>query len=324
MGVSVVLTAYLLAVPIDLARLSLDLQAIKETSPRPRECAEASPASGWQRAGNAEITQYCLALAKGYASLREEPKLALEQARLLEPKHPRRLEARVLEARALVTLGQFEAALAVFLEVERDAPRLLRGAEVTLAMARAAAKVGNGRVADGAYRSLVPQSGLLSRAVDQRQVFLEAALAALAVGEGDAPRVLAYLDEARRAHPAGRLDTLTSLVSALLELARGDRVAAKRWVEGFELPLWLTLEEGPEAQFEVDETTRTASVAFVVPEEQSEMPWLPQGARVALAATWYELAARGPEAAYSSLAWQMLLEGAAGEGWKRVAERVRR
>lgn len=194
---------------------------------RPRICspaaAGAGPASRWDQVLTDPLVPLCRGLARGQIRLGSEPGAALELARRLAGQWPERPEPRLLEARALVRLGQVQPSLEAWqaaLELARVAgadeaellsPHALRDRAIALALA------GQAPEAARLYRRVVSLRDAWPDPRDVQRLYLEAAAAALRCGPDLRGDALGYLAEAQR---GARSTGLRALVAGLRALAR--------------------------------------------------------------------------------------------------------
>ncbi|MEP7052937.1 MAG: hypothetical protein ABJB12_21405, partial [Pseudomonadota bacterium] len=193
-------------------------------SPRPRECrAAASGDDGlWLRLRAADAQRYCELLARGYARLHETPAEALSAAQAAEAAFGLQPAVRVLSARALLALGQSNAAFERFAQAEAQDPQTLVDPKALHDFARAASLSGKPAQALRLYRLLVSRIALLDDAREAAFIQIEAAAHVLAAIPGPAgtDEALGYLAQARR-EALGMSVWLDGL--RLLALARGGR-----------------------------------------------------------------------------------------------------
>jgi hypothetical protein len=225
-------------------------------SSRPRVCAPASSdtaelASGstaWDRARRGSLEGLCLGLARAQVRLAREPALALAAARQLGQSWPRRAEPRVLEARALLSLGDaagswksWEAAR----ELGQDAaePRDL-SAYALRDYALAAVATGHASSAVGAYRRLI---SLLDAWPDPRHVqrsYLEAAAASLRAAPAQFDEALGYVASAQSGATSTGLRAYAEGLQALALDMRGDARAQESRLDSAEVWHFVALARG--------------------------------------------------------------------------------
>lgn len=180
----------------------------------------------------------CDRLARGYSNLAARPELARQLARQLRTSAVA-ASARVLEARALVALGEHATAHELFAEsdlrsVGFDNASTLHDAAV------AAAHAGQFRIAVDHYRSLSAQRSLLS-APRRARVMLEAAMAVMRLGPSALPEARALLESASESSD-GRADLRVNKAVRLLIDLRSGRQSADLAIEPEELSRILELE----------------------------------------------------------------------------------
>jgi hypothetical protein len=175
------------------------LAALARASVRPAECGGTTTGSAgrWARAREPRLGPYCDALARGYALVGTLPKDALALARRAEEVYPGRAPALLLEARALVALGDHVTAWSRFERVassgvQVDAPSILH------AMAISAVRTRHAEPAMTAYRALVSRVELVDDTAEQERILIEASLLAMTLGRDHVAEAVGYLSEARR------------------------------------------------------------------------------------------------------------------------------
>lgn len=193
------------------------LVALSRASVRPAECggSTTATASRWARAREPRLGRYCDALARGYAQVGTLPKDALALAREAEAALPGHVPALVLEARALVALGDYNEAWSRFERVlasgaQVDAPSILH------AMAVSAVRTRHADAGMAAYRALVSRVELVDDTTDQVRILIEAALLAMSEGKDHVAEAVGYLSEARR---RPRVPGLSDYLMAALSVA---------------------------------------------------------------------------------------------------------
>ncbi len=195
------------------------LMAAAQLAPRPAACVDVS--GPWQRAGHPTLPKHCAALARGYSLLADAPSQALELARGLR-QGQLATDALVLEARALVALGQHELALKLFVEAQGQGARAVAGAGAQHDHAVAASFAGDAATAAGLYRGLVPQIGLL-KPRRRARVLLEAALAVMRLGPEHVEEARGLIDYADRIREYREARGPWLMLRALAELRAGSR-----------------------------------------------------------------------------------------------------
>lgn len=208
-----------------------DLVALAAASGRPIECLTPGragrdtndPASIWRLARHPNLRRYCQLIARAQARLASDAEGARKAATEAERLIPGRAAPRIVLARAALSAGKVEEALASF---DKALAIDARAADHPLALhdlARARRRGGRLEDALATYRVLVPRASLLPSRELRARVLLEAAHVTMAVGaksrDGAARHLdeaLAYLREAGRdPHHRLRLDIALSLVLAL-------------------------------------------------------------------------------------------------------------
>jgi hypothetical protein len=225
-------------------------------SSRPRVCAPLSPdaadpssaATAWDRARRGPLDGLCLGLARAQVRLAREPALALAAARELGRGWPQRAEPRVLEARALLSLGDsagswksWEAAR----QLGNDAaePRDL-SAYALRDFALAAVATGHATSAVAAYRRLI---SLLEAWPDPRHVqrsYLEAAAASLRAAPPQLDEALGYLAAAQSGATSTGLRAFAEGLQALALGMRGDARAQSSRLDAAEVWHFVGLARG--------------------------------------------------------------------------------
>lgn len=194
------------------------LSTYAAASPRPEICRKSSGADGsqlWGRARGGVTASYCESLAFGYARLTRSPESALELGRKAAALLPEPAEPRVLAGRALVRLGQWDAAYPLLLANATAKGRPLGDVAALRELGVAAMATGHLTEAAAAYRALVPRVAFTQDPLFTRLTVLEAAAALMALGPKGLPDAILYLSDARRAGPVPGLDDLTTALLAL-------------------------------------------------------------------------------------------------------------
>ncbi|MCB9606983.1 MAG: hypothetical protein H6716_10350 [Polyangiaceae bacterium] len=211
-----------------LATLPVEVQtldAARESAPRPIECRPArteSRRSLWTNARQPSLASYCRWLARGYSTLRQDPRTALEAADKAAKLRPKFAAPHWLAGQALIAIGRLSDAEQRFdqgFKLEPagpSAPAQLQDA------ARIAFLRGKSVQALELYRRLVPQASLLSSQVRRHALFVEAALVRMAAGELDI--AANYLAEARQRRGAPGFSSFV-LGALALVLDRQGRTA---------------------------------------------------------------------------------------------------
>jgi len=211
------------------------------SSGRPSECSDdgSRAVNVWERAKSPELRRYCNLIASAASKLAgptPSAAAALQAAREAEGVLRGHAAARVLEGRALVTLGRLGEALTALEEAKARDGKALDDPAALLAWARALARTGRAEEASGAYRALLPRSSAFSTA-SWAGIALEGGLVAMTRGNeglGDATAALrealrssgeddirdvAFLGLAVALDRSGRTDEARALLS---ERLRGD------------------------------------------------------------------------------------------------------
>ncbi len=171
-------------------------------SARPPECADqgGKGANVWERAKSPELGRYCDLVAGASSKLAgvgATAEAALAAAREADGILPGHAAPRVLEGRALSTLGRFEEAVAAFQDGTKRDPRALEDPPALLAWARALARTGRRDASADAYRALLPRSGSLPSSV-RVSGEIEAGLVAMERGGAGLDEAVAALREGLR------------------------------------------------------------------------------------------------------------------------------
>lgn len=226
-----------------------DLTLAYGESARPRVCvpsgaatSEATPrargSSPWDRVHQQPFEALCIGLARAQVRLSREPARALAAARELVLAWPGRAEPRVLEARALLGVGDATASFAAWqrareLGGELDADRV--SAHALRDYAAAAALSGHPELAAEVYRRLV---SLLDAWPDPREVqrlYLEAASAALRRSPPQFDEAEGYLAAAERGARSTGLRAYAAGLRALLLARRGGSSSDPSWLDAPEV-----------------------------------------------------------------------------------------
>jgi tetratricopeptide (TPR) repeat protein len=193
------------------------------TNARPPECGEASghAANVWERAKSPELRRYCDLVASASSKLAGTAvmaRAALEVARQADRVLPGHAAPRVLEGRALASLGKLDEALVALRDGKARDAKALDDPVGLLAWARVLARTGHAGEAAEAYRALLPRASALSSA-ERASAAVEAGLVAMARGPSGLDDAAAALREAVR---EGQDDTQAIAVLGLaLALDRG-------------------------------------------------------------------------------------------------------
>src|SRR5260370_29310811 len=139
------------------------------SSGRPPECAEARgrTANVWEQAKSPELRRYCDLVASALSKLAGTTimaEAALEEARSANAVLPGHAAPRILEGRALASLGKLGEAFAALADAKAIDARALDDAGSLLVWARVLARTGHLEQAWQAYRTLLPAATALSSA----------------------------------------------------------------------------------------------------------------------------------------------------------------
>lgn len=238
-----------------MAAEASDLTLPHGAASRPRACAPsaesargepalgARSASPWDRVRQQPLEPLCLALARAQIRLSREPGAALTAARQLTQDWPTRPEPRVLEARALLALGdaaqsfaawQAAGALSRELGLEPLSVHTL-SAHALRDYAVAAALAGHVDVAADTYRRLV---SLLDAWPDPRHVerlYLEAAWASLRRAPPAYDDALGYLSAAEARARSTGLRAYAAGLRAFEQWRRGTASSHPSWLDAAEV-----------------------------------------------------------------------------------------
>lgn len=172
------------------------LTVVAAGSARPLSCAPGGRV--WQRVAQPDAALACDLLLHASVRLSSDPRAALALAKKARALVPDQSAPRVLVARALLALGDFEAAARRFTAAEELDAGALRAPVELLAAARAAALTGAFPTALQRYRRLVPRASLLASEGERQRALLEAAVVAQAVSPELLGEARAYAVEVRR------------------------------------------------------------------------------------------------------------------------------
>jgi tetratricopeptide (TPR) repeat protein len=154
-------------------------------------------------------------LSRGLTSLGVAPAEALAAAREVLAKTPGDEAALLLEGRALLRLGQNEAAWQRLSRFTKEGA--LEDAPSLYDVARSAVEAFELDRAHAAYRALLPRALLLGSGDARRVAYMEAASVAMARGAQGLEEAKSYLEEAGRISLPGDRDLLLGLGALLLE-----------------------------------------------------------------------------------------------------------
>jgi hypothetical protein len=215
-----VFLAGLALLPIALSGVpdTVSLTTIAAASPRPPVCRLALGAPEgelWARARRERAQRFCTLLSGAYARLERAPEEALARAREAGKILPNEVEARVLEGRALLRLGNVADAERLLASSVTAPGRPLGDLAGLRELGVAFALTGHLSEAAGAYRVLVPRVGFVKDHAFSRVAVLEAAAASMASSAAGATEAALYLSEARQAEPVPGFQDLTLAFFAL-------------------------------------------------------------------------------------------------------------
>jgi tetratricopeptide (TPR) repeat protein len=194
------------------------LATLASASLRPAPCREHAReqrSALWARTAGGAARTFCELMAHGQIRLEREPARALalaERARTLLPGEATPL---VLAGRALLRLGDFARAAALFTESQSKQGQPFSDAAALREFAVATARSGRAEQALALYRRLIPRSDFGYDPSFRRLVVVEAASLFGASGPAGLADAEVYLTEARRGTPAPGLEDLTSALLAL-------------------------------------------------------------------------------------------------------------
>jgi hypothetical protein len=202
-------------------------------SPRSLSCRPASLSDEgrlWTQVRGGSTRRYCSLLAWGYARLVRAPQAALELAREASALSPAEVEPRVLEGRARLRLGQWDAAYAALAKSVTAKGRPLGDVLSLRELGVAAVATGELAQAVEVYRALVTRVGFSNDPTFARVSVLEAAAALMASGPAGLSDATLYLSDARRQPPVPGLDDLLTALLAL-SLDRAGKAEQVRILE---------------------------------------------------------------------------------------------
>lgn len=206
------------------------LPTLAASSPRPRVCRPSSASAAselWSRARGEAARSYCLLLARGYARLERAPAEALELSRRALGTLPAEVEPRVLEGRALLRLGEWQAARNALVPSVTAEGRPLGDVQGLRELAVSLTWTGQVPEAAAVYRVLVPRVEFTRDTTYARVVQLEAAAATMALGATGLAEAEQYLAVARQKAAVPGLADLTLALFALALDRRGERAQAE-------------------------------------------------------------------------------------------------
>ncbi len=310
--------AQLASGPLSLApRGQSTLRAVAAASPRPPECAPLASGkqrSLWDRAHAPGLTDYCDALARGYARLRHSASAAQEAARAAERALPGHAAPHVLEARALLAEDKPAQAFKSFQQALKLSRRALRAPSALHDLAVAALRSGHTPEALAAYRALVPRASLLG-AMQRQRVYVEAAELVMSLGPKQLDEAIGYLTEARRrGSPPGFGDYVSAALA--LALDRQGRDEEARGVAAEAGGAWSLIGRIKSESPAHGGDGRTAPGAHDSARRSAEQPVLPPGELHAMAA----ILAERDDPPLAREQWRAFLASPAGKGpWARHA-----
>jgi hypothetical protein len=210
--------------------------------PRGEPALGARGASRWDRVRQQPLGPLCLALARAQVRLARDPAAALATARQLVVDWPGRPEPKVLEARALLGLGDakqsfgaWQSARHLLGDAGRDPGPDVLSAHALRDYAVAAALSGHADVAADTYRRLV---SLLDAWPDPRHVqrlYLEAASASLRRVPPAFDEAVGYLSAAEAGARSTGLRAYAAGLHALLRARSGAAGSEPSWLDAPEV-----------------------------------------------------------------------------------------
>ncbi len=206
------------APPSAVPDLSREVQTVAASSPRPEECGAVSKrlSTIWDQVRAPLFSNYCAALARGYARLETSPADALRDATAALRALPRRAAPLLLRGRAHFRLGQTAGAWKDFSEAYRRDPRVFAAPAGLSEAALTAALTGNKAFAVDAYRRLVSRAGLFQSELMRHRSYIEAAAWIMSADTAQVGEAVGYLAEARR---RGAPPSLSPFVVGALAIA---------------------------------------------------------------------------------------------------------
>jgi tetratricopeptide (TPR) repeat protein len=172
------------------------------SSGRPPECADARgrTANVWEQAKSPELRRYCDLVASALSKLAGTTimaQAALEEARIADGLLPGHAAPRILEGRALASLGRLGEAFTALSDAKAIDRHALDDAGSLLVWARVLARTGHPDQAWQAYRTLLPLAVALSSA-DRACAAIEAGLVAISLGPSAIDDAVAALRDGMR------------------------------------------------------------------------------------------------------------------------------
>lgn len=204
-----------------------ELGASMRASARPSLCAppastaSSSSQSEWDMLREREIAELCVELGRARVRLAGDPLGVLTRARELARAWPGRPEPWVLQARALVLMGEYAEAWKAFAGA-RERGEELRAAHVARDYAVAARMTGNDAAAVEAYQRLVPLAALWPDPLLEQRLLLEAAAAALTRGQAGMNEAIGHLAAVRPRATSTGLRTFVLGLDAFAAYRRGQ------------------------------------------------------------------------------------------------------
>lgn len=194
------------------------LPTLASASPRPRVCrlgAGSLESELWARVRRERAERFCVLLARGYVRLERQPAEAAALAREAGKILPNEAEPRVLLGRALLRMGELEAARDALVASVTAPGRPLGDVAGLRELGIALTLTGRLREAADAYRVLVPRIGFLEDRLLARVAVLEAAAAFMASSPEGAAEAALHLAEARQSEPVPGFQDLTIAMLAV-------------------------------------------------------------------------------------------------------------
>jgi tetratricopeptide (TPR) repeat protein len=200
-------------------------QAAAWTNGRPPECGDPGgrAANVWERAKSPELRRYCDLVASASSKLAGTTAMAeaaLAAAREADGVLPGHAAPRVLEGRALATLGKLDDALKALADARSRDATAFDDPLALLAWARVNARTAHADAAAEAYRALLPRASAIS-AAERASASVEAGLVAMERGTAGLDEAVAALREGlREAQDETQVVAVAALALALDR--RGD------------------------------------------------------------------------------------------------------
>lgn len=211
-----------LALLLEAAR-GADLSAAASASSRPPLCAPSgAPSSAWDVLRTPDLDQFCLELAQGSVRLATDPTGVKKGARKLAQSWPGRPEPWLLLARAGVQLGEYAEAFRSFGEAQQRGQDLNGPGGALHPYAIAAAMTGHWEIALASYRRLIPLASLWPDPLQAQRAYLEAAVAALALGPDTLAEARGYVAMAKAQATSSGLRAFAAGLEALIGERQGQ------------------------------------------------------------------------------------------------------